>query len=63
MGAKPRFDFSLTAFNEMFMNVEELAESKFPRINDILVDIIDDSSNYPFKVGLDEDMKLLVVNI
>jgi len=47
----------------MFMNVEELAESKFPSINDILVDIIDDSSNYSFKVGLDEDMKLLVVNI
>ncbi len=63
MGARPRFDFSLTAFNEMFMNVEELAESKFPSINDILVDIIDDSSNYSFKVGLDEDMKLLVVNI
>lgn len=63
MGAKPKLDLGLTAFNEMFMNADGLSEAKLPKIYDIPIDLIDDFPDHPFKVRQDEDMELLVASI
>ena len=63
MGAKPKINLGMTAFEDLFKAVNELAEQKLPRIYDIPIDLIDDFPNHPFKVCQDEDMELLVDNM
>ena len=63
LGAKPKLDLGLTAFNEMFMNADGLSEAKLPKIYDIPINLIDDFPDHPFKVRQDEDMELLVASI
>ena len=63
MRAKPKLDLGLSAFDELFMDANELAVQKLPRIYDIPIDLIDDFPDHPFKVNQDEDMKLLAASI
>lgn len=56
-------DLGLTAYDEMFMTDQERAESKLPRIYDLLLDQIDDFPDHPFQVRMDEDMDQLVQSI
>lgn len=63
MRAKPKLDLGLSAFDELFMDVNERAMQKLPRIYDIPLDLIDDFPDHPFKVRHDEDMQLLVQSI
>ena len=48
---------------DMFKDEKELRESKFPKIHDIPIDLIDDFPDHPFKVRDDDDMKELVDSI
>lgn len=63
MGAKPKLDLGISAFNELFMNADGITEAKLPKIYDIPIDLIDDFPDHPFKVRQDEDMELLVASI
>ena len=63
MRAKPKLDLGLSAFEELFMNADELAVQQLPRIYDIPIELIDDFPDHPFKVKQDEDMKLLATSI
>ncbi|NLC74499.1 MAG: ParB/RepB/Spo0J family partition protein [Clostridiales bacterium] len=47
----------------MFMNDQERAENRLPKIYDIPIDEIDDFPDHPFKVRLDEDMDQLVESV
>ena len=47
----------------MFMNDQERAENRLPKIYDISLDEIDDFPDHPFKVRLDEDMDQLVESV
>ena len=49
----------LNGFDELFMNDQERAENKLPRIYDVPLREIDDFPGHPFKVKLDEDMNQL----
>lgn len=53
----------LNGLDELFMNDQERAENKLPRIYDIPLCEIDDFPGHPFKVRLDEDMDQLVESI
>ena len=63
MSRKKDIDLDLTGFAELFMNDEGRAESRLPRIYDILLSEIDDFPNHPFKVKMDEDMNQLVQSV
>lgn len=63
MGAKPKIDLGMKAFEDLFKDANELAEQNLPRIYDIPIDLIDDFPNHPFKVRQDEDMELLIASI
>ena len=53
----------LNGLDELFMNDQERAENKLPRIYDIPLSEIDDFPDHPFKVRMDEDMDLLVQSV
>lgn len=63
MRAKPKLDLGLSAYEELFMDANERAVQKLPRIYDIPIDLIDDFPDHPFKVKQDEDMELLAASI
>jgi ParB family chromosome partitioning protein len=63
LGAKPKIDLGMKAFEDLFKDANELTEQKLPRIYDIPIDLIDDFPNHPFKVRQDEDMELLIASI
>ena len=56
-------NLGLTGYDELFMNNQERAENKLPRIYDVPLREIDDFPDHPFKVKLDEDMDQLVESI
>ena len=63
MKSVQKIDLGLTGYDELFMNDAERKENKLPRIYDIPLSEIDDFSDHPFKVKLDEDMDQLVQSI
>lgn len=63
MKGKPKLNLGLTAFDELFMDEEERASSKLPKLYDIPLSLIDDFPAHPFKVRMDEDMDQLVESI
>ena len=63
MRERPKIDLGLTGYDEMFMNDQERAEKRLPKIYDIPLNEIDDFPDHPFKVRLDEDMDQLVESV
>ena len=63
MRERPKIDLGLTGYDEMFMNDQERAENRLPKIYDIPLTEIDDFPDHPFKVRLDEDMDQLVESV
>ena len=63
MREKPKLDLGLTAYDDLFKNDTELAESRLPKIYDIPIELIDDFPDHPFKVRMDEDMDQLVESV
>ena len=63
MREKPKLDLGLTAYDDLFKDCKELAESRLPKIYDIPIELIDDFPDHPFKVRMDEDMDQLVESI
>ena len=63
MRERPKIDLGLTGYDEMFMNDQERAENRLPKIYDIPLNEIDDFPDHPFKVRLDEDMEQLVESV
>ena len=63
MREKPKLDLGLTAYDDLFKDGKELAESRLPKIYDIPIELIDDFPDHPFKVKMDEDMDQLVESI
>ena len=63
MRERPKIDLGLTGYDEMFMNDQERAENRLPKIYDIPLNEIDDFPDHPFKVRLDEDMDQLVESV
>ena len=61
--AKKQIDLGLTGLDELFMDDQERAESKLPKIHEIPLSEIDEFPNHPFHVRLDEDMDQLVESI
>lgn len=59
----PKLDLGMTGYDEMFMNDQERAENRLPKIFDIPLTEIDDFPDHPFKVRLDEDMEQLVESV
>lgn len=53
-----KIDLGLTGYDELFMNDQERAENKLPRIYDIPLSEIDPFPDHPFQVRMDEDMML-----
>lgn len=58
-----KIDLGLTAYDELFMNDEERAIIRLPRIHDIPISEIDDFPEHPFQVRIDEDMQQLVESV
>ena len=63
MRERPKLDLGMTGYDEMFMNDQEPAENRLPKIFDIPLTEIDDFPDHPFKVRLDEDMEQLVKSV
>lgn len=63
MRERPELDLGMTGYDEMFMNDQERAENRLPKIFDIPLTEIDDFPDHPFKVRLDEDMEQLVESV
>ena len=63
MRKKPKLDLGLTAFEELFMDRNELTQASLPKIYDIPIELIDNFPNHPFKVKMDEDMEQLTESI
>ena len=63
MRERPKLDLGMTGYDEMFMNDQERAENRLPKIFDIPLTEIDDFPDHPFKVKLDEDMDQLVESV
>ena len=63
MRERPKIDLGLTGYDEMFMNDQERAENRLPKIYDIPLNEIDDFPDHPFKVRMDEDMDQLVESV
>ena len=53
----------MTGYDELFMNDQERAEKRLPKIYDIPLSEIDDFPDHPFKVKDDEDMLQLVESV
>jgi len=60
---RPKIDLGMTGYDELFMNDQERAENRLPKIYDIPLSEIDDFPNHPFKVKDDEDMLQLVESV
>jgi len=60
---RPKIDLGMTGYDELFMNDQERAENRLPKIYDIPLTEIDDFPDHPFQVRLDEDMDQLVESV
>jgi ParB family chromosome partitioning protein len=60
---RPKIDLGMTGYDELFMNDQERAENRLPKIYDISLSEIDDFPDHPFKVKDDEDMLQLVESV
>lgn len=56
MKERPKIDLGMTGYDELFMNDQERAENRLPKIYDIPLSEIDDFPDHPFKVKDDEEM-------
>lgn len=63
MKERPLIDLGMTGYDELFMNDQERAENRLPKIYDIPLSEIDDFPDHPFKVKDDEDMLQLVDSV
>lgn len=63
MKERPKIDLGMTGYDELFMNDQERAENRLPKIYDISLSEIDDFPDHPFQVRLDEDMDQLVESV
>ena len=63
MKDRPKIDLGMTGYDELFMNDQERAENRLPKIYDIPLSEIDDFPDHPFQVRLDEDMDQLVESV
>ena len=63
MQDRPKIDLGMTGYDELFMNDQERAENRLPKIYDIPLSEIDDFPDHPFKVKDDEDMLQLVESV
>lgn len=66
MATKPRTPIDLglkEQMNELFMNDQQRAENRLPRIHDIPLNMIDEFPDHPFQVRMDEDMDQLVESV
>lgn len=63
MRERPKLDLGMSGYDEMFMNDQERAENRLPKIFDIPLTEIDDFPDHPFKVRLDEDMDQLIESV
>ena len=63
MKERTKIDLGMTGYDELFMNDQERAENRLPRIYDIPLSEIDDFPDHPFKVKDDEDMLQLVESV
>lgn len=61
--AKKQIDLGLTGLDELFMDDQERAESRLPKIHEIPLSEIDEFPNHPFHIRLDEDMDQLVESV
>lgn len=53
----------MTGYDELFMNDQDRAENRLPKIYDIPLSEIDEFPDHPFKVKDDEDMLQLVESV
>ena len=60
---RQKIDLDLTGYDELFMNDQERAENRLPKIFEIPLTEIDDFPDHPFKVRMDEDMDQLVESV
>lgn len=60
---RQKIDLGLTGYDELFMNDQERAENRLPKIFEIPLTEIDDFPDHPFKVRMDEDMDQLVESV
>lgn len=58
-----KIDLGISGYAELFMDDQERAELRMPRIHDIPLSEIDEFPDHPFKVRLDEDMEQLVESV
>ena len=63
MKERPKIDLGMTGYDELFMNDQERAENRLPKIYDIPLTEIDDFPDHPFQVRLDDDMDQLVESV
>ena len=63
MKERPKIDLGMTGYDELFMNDQERAENRLPKIYDIPLSEIDDFPDHPFKIKDDEDMLQLVESV
>ena len=63
MKERPKIDLGMTGYDELFMNDQERAENRLPKIYDIPLTEIDDFPDHPFQVRLDKDMDQLVESV
>ena len=63
MKERQKIDLGMTGYDELFMNDQERAENRLPKIYDIPLSEIDDFPDHPFQVRLDEDMDQLVESV
>lgn len=63
MKERPKIDLGMTGYDELFMNDQERAENRLPKIYDIPFSEIDEFPDHPFKVKDDEDMLQLVESV
>ncbi len=63
MKERPKIDLGMTGYDELFMNDQERAENRLPKIYDIPLSEIDEFPDHPFKVKDDEDMLQLVESV
>ena len=63
MKERPKIDLGMTGYDELFMNDQERAENRLPKIYDIPLSELDDFPDHPFKVKDDEDMLQLVESV
>ena len=61
MKERPKIDLGMTGYDELFMNDQDRAENRLPKIYDIPLSEIDEFPDHPFKVKDDEDMLLFVL--